>query len=286
MDQRETKKKRGGCLKVALIVVLVLALVTAAAVFIWYKAHEDEIKELSNECHTVTFVGQTMPDFEVTTTDGEEVSLSSLMDGKEVTVVVLFATWCGPCEREFPEMDEVYKKYQDRMSLIALDIDSLDDEKSAKEYADSHGFSFPVAFHDGNIGDIRAAGGYPTILLIDRNGKIGMHRAGAVSDAETFESIVTRFMGDDYKETQLGYYTFTAYSGEDIAAGTEFEVTSETGAENYMIGENGSCNVFTDRPEDLKVRVISVPDGWKTGGDGGIQTGIGSTLIPLPVRKK
>ena len=278
-EGEKKKKKKGGCLKVGLIILLVLVLLFAAAIFVIIKVNEKNMKSTQAERNTVTYTGMTMPDFEATTTNGEPVSLSSLMDGKEVTVVVLFATWCGPCEKEFPEMDAVYKKYQDKMSMVGLDVDKMDTEESVNEYADSHGLSFPIAyFPDGSIGDIKAAA-YPTTLVIDRNGKIGMHRVGSVPDAATFEKIVTQFMGDDYQETQVGYYTFAGIPG------TEFSLTDEDGNEStYTVGDDSRCDVFTDKPHDFKVKVLNVPGG-KIDGEGELQSGIGSTVIMLPVKK-
>ena len=278
---KKKKKKKGGCLKVGLIILLVLVLLIAAAIFIFYEVYKDKITAAQAERNKITYTGREMPDFEATTTDGETVSLGSLMDGKEVTVVVLFATWCGPCEKEFPEMDAVYQKYQDKMSMIGLDVDKMDSEESAKEYADSHGLSFPIAyFPEGSIDDIKA-GAYPTTLIIDRNGKIGMHRVGSVPDAATFENIVTQFMGDDYQETQVGYYTFAGMPG------TEFSLTDEDGNEStYTIGDDSRCDVITDKPHDFKVKVLSVPDGGKIDGEGEMQSGIGSTIVMLPVKSK
>jgi thiol-disulfide isomerase/thioredoxin len=276
---KKKKKKKGGCLKVGLIILLVLVLLIAAAIFIFYEVYKDKVTAAQAERNKTTYTGREMPDFEATTTDGETVSLGSLMDGKEVTVVVLFATWCGPCEKEFPEMDAVYQKYQDKMSMIGLDVDKMDSEESAKEYADSHGLAFPIAyFPEGSIGDIRATA-YPTTLVIDRNGKIGMHRVGSVPDAATFEKIVTQFMGDDYQETQVGYYTFAGMPG------TEFSLTDEDGNEStYTVGDDSRCDVFTDKPHDFKVKVLNVPGG-KIDGEGELQSGIGSTVIMLPVKK-
>ena len=111
-----------------------------------------------------------------------------------------------------------------------------------------------------------------------------MFRIGSIPDAETFEKIITTFMGDGYEERQIGYYTFTAYSGKKVIPGVEFTVTSESGTETYTTGEKGTCDVFTDKPEDLKVKVISVPEGYKIDGSGEIQSGTGSTYVPLPVR--
>lgn len=280
-EGKKKKKKKGGCLKVGLIILLVLVLLIAAAIFIFYEIYKDKITAAQAERNTTTYTGREMPDFEAVTTDGETVSLGSLMDGKDVTVVVLFATWCGPCEKEFPEMDAVYQKYQDKMSMIGLDVDTMDSEESVKEYADSHGLSFPIAYYpDGKIEDIKAAA-YPTTLIIDRNGKIGMHRVGSVPDAATFENIVTKFMGDDYQETQVGYYTFAGMPG------TEFSLTDEEGNESvHTVGDDSRCDVITDGIHDFKVKVLSVPDGGKIDGEGEIQSGIGSTVVMLPVKSK
>lgn len=282
MEHAREEKKRGGCLKTAIIILLILVVAAAAAVFIWYKAHEDEIKEFQNSIHTDTLTGETAPDFEVTTTDGTTVKMSDLLEGKEAAVVVLFATWCGPCEEEFPEMDKVYQKYQDKMSMIALDVDSLDDEKALKEYQKNHDLSFPMAMGNESL-DFITTTSYPTTLIIDRNGKIGCWRIGSIPKAEAFEKAVTTFLGDNYEETQLGFYTFYAYAKKTAVPGVEFTVTSESGTESYVTEEDGRCDVFTDKPEDFKVQVISVPEGYEIDGSGEIQSGIGSTYVALPV---
>lgn len=273
-------KKRSGC-RIVLVIVLVLVLALVAAAYFYLRAH---IGEMGNVKTNVT-VGEAAPDFKVTTTDGQSVSMSGALEGKDVLVVVLFATWCGPCEKEFPEMDKVYQKYQDKMGMIGLDIDRLDSEESAKEYADSHGLSFPIAYAD-DLPEMYSTSSYPTTLIIDRNGKIACCRVGSVPDEETFERIVTPFMGDDYKETQIGYYTFYAADKKGVIPGVEFSVTTESGTETYTIGESGRVNVLTENPGDVKVKVISVPDGYKINDNGEVSPGLVSTLVKLPVSKE
>lgn len=286
MASENKGKKKGGCLKAFLILLIVCVLLMAMGLGIFWFVFKKASEEMDEIRHNKTLVGQDCPDFEVTTTDGETMSLKGLLDGKEVLCIVAFATWCGPCEREFPGMDEVYQKYQDKFSMIGLDVDPLDDEGSAKEYKDSHGLTFPIAKVDqGNpIFDFMKATTYPTTLIIDRNGKVAMHRVGSISKEETFEKIVTTFMGDDYEEKQLAYYNFYAYVGKTPIPGVEFTVTSEKGTETYVTDEEGIAEVFTDKPEDLKIKVTKVPDGYHIDGNGEFSTGIGSTSFDLPVK--
>ena len=70
----------------------------------------------------------------------------------------------------------------------------------------------------------------------------------------------------------------------EVIPGVEFTLTSESGTETYKTDEGGRCDVFADKPEDMKVKVISVPDGYKIDGTGEIQTGTGSTVVRLPVK--
>lgn len=279
----EGKKKKGGCLKTVLIIILVIIALLAAVIGVFYFTHKDELKAEMNKYHTETATGQDATDFEVTTTAGDTVKMSELLQDKEVLVVVLFATWCGPCEEEFPEMDKVYQKYQDKMSMIAIDVDSFDSEESLQKYDETHDLSFPLALGNDTLGVFTTAT-YPTTLVVDRNGKIGCSRVGSIPTGEKFEKVVTTFMGDNYEERQLGYYTFYATAGKSVVPGVEFTVTSEAGTQTYTTGEDGRCDVFTDKPEDLQVKVVSVPDGYSIDGSGELMSGIGSTYVALPVK--
>ena len=279
------EKKKGGCLKVFLIVLLVIVIVGAIAGGIFYTKYNKAKEEQEQKNRTTTYVGRECPEFEVTTTDGKTVTKSELLDGKEVLCIVMFATWCGPCEREFPAMDKVYQKYQDKLSMIALDVDEQDDEEAAKEYADSHGLAFPTAKAEKDVLGDMGPSGYPTTLIIDRNGKVVLHRIGGIPYEEDFEKIVTTFMGDDYQERPLAYYTFIAYTKDEVIPGVEFTVTNETGTETYVTGEDGAVGVFNDKPEDMKIKVTKVPDGYKIEGNGEMTSGIGSTYMQLPVGK-
>ena len=64
--------------------------------------------------------GQSMPDFSVSLTDGSTAVLSDILKEKDLVVLNIFASWCGPCEKEFPEMENVYQANKDRMEIISV----------------------------------------------------------------------------------------------------------------------------------------------------------------------
>ena len=145
--------------------------------------------------------GQTMPDFTVSLTDGTTVTLSELLEEKDLVVLNLFASWCGPCEREFPEMDAV-RLENPRMEIVAVSCEPSDTMEIIADYKESHGLSFPMGLKGDDLSSLTVTN-FPTTLFIDRNGTVGLVKVGAFTDRETFESKVDYFLSPDYTGTAL-----------------------------------------------------------------------------------
>ena len=56
---------------------------------------------------------------------------------KEVVVLNIFASWCGPCEKEFPDMEKTYQKYKDKMEIVAVSGDLVLDDLPAPYIPDT-----------------------------------------------------------------------------------------------------------------------------------------------------
>jgi cytochrome c biogenesis protein CcmG, thiol:disulfide interchange protein DsbE len=77
-------------------------------------------------------IGKPAPGFELTSYDGEPVSLESLR-GK-VVVVNFWASWCVPCEEEADELEQAWQYYQNRDDVVFLGIAWSDMDTKAKQY--------------------------------------------------------------------------------------------------------------------------------------------------------
>ena len=146
--------------------------------------------------------GQAMPDFTVSLTDGTAATLSELLKEKDLVVLNIFASWCGPCEREFPEMETVYQANSDRMVILSVSGDPGDTMEMISDYKASHSLSFPMGLA-GDALDFLTIPGFPTSIFIDRSGNVGFVKVGAFASQEDFEGKVNTFLSADYNGKPL-----------------------------------------------------------------------------------
>ena len=118
--------------------------------------------------------GAAFPDFNVNSLDGKPLSVSALK-GK-VVLVDFWATWCGPCRAELPNVIAAYKKYHAQgFEIIGVSLDS-DKEKLETFLKQQDGMTWPQ-FFDGKGWENQLAGKYgveaiPFTILIGADGKI------------------------------------------------------------------------------------------------------------------
>ncbi len=143
--------------------------------------------------------GQVMPDFTVSLTDGSTATLSELLEKYDLVVLNLFASWCIPCEKEFPEMEKVYQANSDRMVILALSNDPDDTMEVMADYKASHGMTFPVGLAGDALSFIHQTS-FPTTLFIDHDGKVYFIRVGSFVTEGSFEEKVNTYFADSEKK--------------------------------------------------------------------------------------
>jgi thiol-disulfide isomerase/thioredoxin len=120
--------------------------------------------------------------------NGEPVSFTDF-SGKGM-VVNFWATWCPPCRREMPLLEEIYDKYKSQnIVVIGVSVDSARD--TAKKYVESVGVSYPVwgnVARNGNgaaratrLSSMFGVVGFPTTFFVDANGIIQSSYVGELN---------------------------------------------------------------------------------------------------------
>lgn len=120
-----------------------------------------------------------MPTRTIRDAAGQETTLAAHAEG-EVVVVNLWATWCAPCVTEMPTLAELQRRYQGRIRVIPVSVDSEGQRDRARaQLAQLSEGSLPF-FIDVTRGIVFDAGapGMPTTIVYDREGREVARLAG------------------------------------------------------------------------------------------------------------
>ena len=127
--------------------------------------------------------GKIAPDFTFTDLNGKQHSLSSYR-GRNV-MVVFWATWCPPCNREIPNLIELRKaNSEDNLAIIAISNENPD---LVKRFVAAKGINYTVASIQSGVlpSPFADVSSIPTTFFIDQNGKIKLATIGVVEPEAT-----------------------------------------------------------------------------------------------------
>ncbi|MCB0284211.1 MAG: TlpA family protein disulfide reductase [Calditrichaeota bacterium] len=110
------------------------------------------------------------PDFKFKSLDGKEVSLSDFKD--KVVIVNFWATWCGPCIHEMPDLQKLSEKYKEKgLQVLGLTLQSRPNQ--IPEKVKSTGVTYPILLDtEPAVEKFGGFNGIPQTFIIDRNGEI------------------------------------------------------------------------------------------------------------------
>lgn len=182
--------------KTVWIVIAILAVIVVAAHYA-DKATRLSTKGASTRADNPNGGGKAAPDFTLKDLEGKDISLGQYK-GK-VVLVNFWATWCDPCRVEIPWLIEMQQKYGAK-GFTVLGIAMDDEGKSVvapfvqKERFDVNGskslMNYPIVLgNDATADKFGGLLGYPTSVLISRDGKQIKRITGLISYEEISKTI-------------------------------------------------------------------------------------------------
>ena len=131
-------------------------------------------KEIPADYAYIVKVGQQIPDFSITTTDGKTIQVADLK-GK-VVMLQFTASWCGVCRKEMPHIEaEIWKEHKNNPNFVLYGID-LDEPKDVVEkFAKQIPITYPLALDPkgGIFYQFAEKGaGVTRNVIVDKTGKI------------------------------------------------------------------------------------------------------------------
>lgn len=133
-----------------------------------------------------------VPDFKLPSTSGE---IQPSMFKGQVIYIDFWASWCKPCKKSFPWLNELHAKYKDKgLKVIAINLDK--DRAKADEFLKKIPANFTVAFDpSGDTAISFEVKGMPSSYIIDRNGYMHVRHVGfREKDTANIENAVKKLL--------------------------------------------------------------------------------------------
>ena len=146
--------------------------------------------------------GMQAPDFEAPLISGETFKLSE-QRGK-VVLLNIWATWCGPCVAEMPDIDQLAKDYAD--DLVVIGVNCGEPEKDVVSFIEKNGYTYPIALDTDYLvsGMLYPTSSIPYTVVINPMGEITqVHTGGGKGMYEVFEDYVQDALASVQGEVEL-----------------------------------------------------------------------------------
>jgi peroxiredoxin len=114
--------------------------------------------------------GAPAPAFTLPARAGGEVALAGLKG--QVVLINFWATWCGPCRKEMPLLDQIYLRYK-ALGFTLLAVNVEEDSAGAEKWLAETPVSFPVLFDRANaVSRLYDVTAMPSTVIVDRKGNV------------------------------------------------------------------------------------------------------------------
>jgi thiol-disulfide isomerase/thioredoxin len=110
-----------------------------------------------------------LPGWELTDLQGSTWKMASL-NGKTVLINV-WATWCGPCQKELPEFQKIFDQVKDKADITVLSFNVDEEIGRVEPFIRQQKYTFPVLLAHDYVNDVLARMAIPQVWIVDTKGK-------------------------------------------------------------------------------------------------------------------
>ncbi|GBF76121.1 hypothetical protein PA598K_04569 [Paenibacillus sp. 598K] len=170
--------------------LVIAAVVLLVGVAIYQNVEKQPVLARQSD-DTKPVVGSKAPTLELSTMDDQTKAVAGERD--KLLLVNFWASWCGPCELEAPDLQELHEQHGDKVTLYAINATKYDKERQAREFVDKFELTFPILMdREGEAVELYKVGQFPTTLLVDRDGVI-RERVTGVLPKQEWERLIEKW---------------------------------------------------------------------------------------------
>ncbi|MCL4791159.1 MAG: TlpA family protein disulfide reductase [Gammaproteobacteria bacterium] len=132
-------------------------------------------------------------DFSLPSRGGQSVSLSALRG--QVVLINFWATWCGPCRKEMPLLEQIQKKYAP-LGFVMLGINVEEDTTHMEAFLGDVPVTFPVLLDPANrVSKLYDVAAMPSTVIVDRKGNIRyIHQGYQPGDESRYQDVIRQLI--------------------------------------------------------------------------------------------
>jgi thiol-disulfide isomerase/thioredoxin len=190
--------------------------------------------------------GEIASDFVLYSLEGKQVTLSSF-EGKPV-FLNFWATWCGPCKMEMPDMELLKKSFGDKIEILG--VNEGESPAQVEAFVRENGYSWTfLTDADRRVGDQYRVSGYPTSVFINAEGRISGRRVGMMT-GEDMERQIQVARGNEEGGFKTRFLTLATDLQNNDHRIKSVEVTSNIAALEYALVDGVTHKVLIFERQD------------------------------------
>lgn len=137
---------------------------------------------------------QKAPQFEVTTIDGQKISLDNSVADNKPMLIYFTASWCPMCAQNWPAIAEVYSEYKDRVNFVAISIDPTDDNEVMTKLAEEKDLDFPLVKGSPQVMLEFGVDSQATTVGVNEEGYIEFQKNKVVLTADEYRDLIEQLL--------------------------------------------------------------------------------------------